>query len=181
MRAVGGRITRRCRRTGASVAVLPLAPAAERQYRWAADRRSQDWSRLDDTMPYSGPRDTIVAVLVKLGIDPRERVDDSDQDVEYTACRSEEVDSYFRLYQKTLDDNERAVLCCFLLEGLNELIQEGNPFPRQSEVLTTLVDAGEVHAAELSYWANTSDPDPENWWPITTTLLSHMRQRSRRA
>jgi hypothetical protein len=31
----GGRPTRRCRRTGASVAALPLAPAAERQYRYA--------------------------------------------------------------------------------------------------------------------------------------------------
>ena len=29
------RITRRCRRTDGSVASLPLAPAAERQYRWA--------------------------------------------------------------------------------------------------------------------------------------------------
>jgi hypothetical protein len=29
-----GWLTGRCRRTGASVAALPLAPAAERQYRW---------------------------------------------------------------------------------------------------------------------------------------------------
>src|SRR3989442_12270445 len=110
-------------------------------------------------MPYSGPHSAIVTVLIKLGIDPRERVDDSDQDPEYTACRSEELDSYFDLYQKTADLNERGVLCCFLLDGLNELIQDGHPHPRQAEILTALVDAGEVHAAELSYWANTSAPN----------------------
>jgi hypothetical protein len=32
----GRRLTRRCRRTGASVTALPLAHAAERQYRYAA-------------------------------------------------------------------------------------------------------------------------------------------------
>ena len=31
----GCRLTRRCSRTDASVAALPLPPAAERQYRWA--------------------------------------------------------------------------------------------------------------------------------------------------
>jgi hypothetical protein len=35
------RLTRRCRRTGASVAALPLAPTAERQYRWADEMVSR--------------------------------------------------------------------------------------------------------------------------------------------
>jgi len=131
-------------------------------------------------MPYSGPRGAIRAVLVKLGIDPVERVDASDQDPEYTACRSEELDSYFRLYRETADLNERAVLCCFLLDGLNELIQDGCPHPREAEILNALIGAGEVHAAELSYWADTSDPDPENWWPITNTLLRHMGRQAPR-
>ena len=130
-------------------------------------------------MPYSGSRHAIRAVLLKLGIDPLERINDGDQDPEYTACRSNELDAYFHLYQETEDLNEHAVLCCFLLEGLNELIQGGHPHPRQPEILTALVDADEIHAAELAYWTNTSDPNPENWWPIATTLLYYIRERSR--
>jgi hypothetical protein len=85
-------------------------------------------------MPYEGPRSAIVAVLVKVGVDPRERIDDSDQDPEYTACRSDEIDKYFALYKdERIDKDERAVLCCFLLDGLNDLIQAECPHPRQHD------------------------------------------------
>jgi hypothetical protein len=132
-------------------------------------------------MPYEGSYQTIQSVLSRLGIDPRERMDELDQDPEYTACRSEEIPSYFRLYTEgVLDADERAVLCCFLLEGLNERIQTGAPHPLQEDILTTLFAAGEIHAAELAYWMDSSDPDEENWWPITTALLHH-RDRSSRA
>jgi hypothetical protein len=131
-------------------------------------------------MPYEGPRDAIVAVLAKLGIDPRDRIDDSDQDPEYTACRSDEIDRYFALYQeKGIGAHERAVLCCFLLEGLNELVQIERSHPRQEDILTAIF-ASEVHSGELAYWMDTSDPDPENWWPITTTLLEHARREVHR-
>jgi hypothetical protein len=129
-------------------------------------------------MPFNGPDETIASVLRKLGIDPRERMDAFEQDAEYTACRSEEIPLYFSLYRRgTVDADERAVLCCFLLESLNERIQAGDPHPLQEEIFATLFDAGEIHAAELAYWMDTSDRDEENWWPITRPLLQHKAGR----
>jgi hypothetical protein len=131
-------------------------------------------------MPYQGPHRAITSVLNRLGIDPSTRMDERDQDPEYTACRSEEIASYFRLYtEAALDSDERAVLCCFLLEGLNERIRFGTPHPLQEEILAALFDAGEIHNAELAYWMDTSDPDEENWWPIATALLQHRDRPSR--
>ena len=130
-------------------------------------------------MPYEGPNQAIASVLCKLGIDPHERMDESDQDAEYTACRTEEISSYFELYSRDIvDPNERAVLGCFLLEGLNECIQVGNPHPLQDGILLALFGAGEIHATEFEYWMDTSDPDEENWWPITKVLLEY-RERHR--
>jgi hypothetical protein len=129
-------------------------------------------------MPYQGPFEKIASVLRKLGIDPRERVDEFDQDAEYTACRSEEIPLYFRLYGRgSLDVDERAILCCFLLEGLNERIQAGDPHPLQEEIFAELFDAGEIHAAEFAYWMDTTDRDEEDWWPITRPLLEHKARR----
>jgi hypothetical protein len=129
-------------------------------------------------MPYQGPFEKIASVLRKLGIAPRERVDVFDQDAEYTACRSEEIPLYFRLYGRgSLDVDERAILCCFLLEGLNERIQAGDPHPLQEEIFAELFDAGEIHAAELAYWMDTTDRDEEDWCPITRPLLEHNARR----
>jgi hypothetical protein len=129
-------------------------------------------------MPYQDPLEKIASVLRKLGIAPRERVDEFDQDAEYTACRSEEIPLYFRLYGRgSLDVDERAILCCFLLEGLNERIQAGDPHPLQEEIFAELFDAGEIHAAELAYWMDTTDRDEEDWWPITRPLLEHKARR----
>jgi hypothetical protein len=129
-------------------------------------------------VPYAGPRHAISSVLTRLGIDPRERIAEHDQDPEYTSCRAAEVDDYYNLFQSNdLDGNERQVLCCFLLEGLNELIQIGSSHPLRPVILRALFDTREVHASELAYWMDTSDPDEQNWWPITRPLLDAARAR----
>ena len=33
-----------------------------------------------------------------------------------------------------------------------------------------------LHAKELAYWMNTSEPDPENWFPLTQHLLDFERE-----
>jgi hypothetical protein len=126
-------------------------------------------------MPFNSPPETIAKVLQRLGIDPIERIFVGDQDPEYTACRSEELPMYFQLYSDAdLAPKERAVLCCFMLECLNEFIQNGTHHALQNEILETLM-ASEEHSKELAYWMDTSDPDQENWWPITKTLLRHRK------
>ena len=130
-------------------------------------------------MPFDGPvRVAVAKVLIKLGIDPRDRLGEHDQDPEYTSCRSDEIPSYFALYAHgELEPAERAVLCCFLLEGLNELIQAGTPHPLQAAIFNALFDAEELHRVELAYWMDTSDPERENWWPITGALLAYKAGR----
>ena len=49
--------------------------------------------------------------------------------------------------------------------------------PRRKDAHTFA--AGNEHAAELAYWMDTSDPDPENWWPITSHLIWHRDARER--
>jgi hypothetical protein len=130
-------------------------------------------------LPFDGPvRVAVAEVLNKLGIDPRYRLGEHDQDPEYTSCRSEEIPRYLDLYvHGDLEPDERAVLCCFLLQGLNELIQAGTPHPLQADIFNALFDAEDIHRAELAYWMDTSDPERENWWPITDALLLHRASR----
>lgn len=131
-------------------------------------------------MAFNQPPDAIRSVLLKLGLDPSERIFPFDQDPEYTACRAEELPAYFELYARgPTDESERAVLCCFLMAGLNDFCAEGFVHPLQAAIFDTLLGAGEVHASELAYWADTSDPDPENWWPVTAYLLEHRATRPR--
>jgi hypothetical protein len=140
--------------------------------------RGSFWDTLS-SLRFDGPNRVIASVLAKLGIDPRERLTDDCQDPEYTSCRTEELPSYFQLYARgDITSEERQVLCCFLLEGLNDSIQSGTPHPLQSSIFDALFDAGDEHRAELAYWMETSDPDQANWWPITAALLSHERLRS---
>lgn len=122
-------------------------------------------------MPFNGPSEAIASVLRRLDVDPVERFNEHDQDPEYTSCRPEEVTRYFDLYSTaSLPSSERAVLCCFMLESLNELVQDGRPHVQQDLMVDVLMASSE-HAEELAYWMNTSDPDEENWWPITKVLL----------
>lgn len=132
-------------------------------------------------MPFNGPVDPIEAVLRKLGIDPRERLSEFDQDPEYTACMATEVPAYFDLYQReTVTRSERAVLCCFILEGLNEYCAAGSPHSLQTQIFDSLFAAGDEHEAEIAYWMNTSDLAPDNWWPITSHLITHRNERRSR-
>ncbi|MEP7120424.1 MAG: VOC family protein [Byssovorax sp.] len=119
-------------------------------------------------------------VLRKLGIDPAERLwSDDDQDAEYLSCRREEVSAYFELYRRRdTEATERDVLCCFLLQGLNDHCSTGELHPEQAAILDALFDAGEAHADELAYWMDMLSADPEDWWPITEHLL---RRRAARA
>jgi len=129
-------------------------------------------------MPFNAPSDAIARVLRKIGVDPAERITEFCQDPEYTACRAEEVPAYFELYRGgEVDGAERAVLCCFLLEGLNDFCGQREPHDLQPHIFNALFAAGDVHAEELAYWMNTSDPDPDNWWPITAHLLKHHEAR----
>jgi hypothetical protein len=57
-------LTRRCSRTGASVAALPLAPAAERLYRWADLAMSKRAQRHPDVPSFSSTLLDGIAVAV---------------------------------------------------------------------------------------------------------------------
>jgi hypothetical protein len=130
-------------------------------------------------VPFSGPAWVIANVLAKLGIDPRGRVAEGDQDPEYTSSRAEELPKYFEFYARgDLAPEERHVLCCFLLQGLNDAIQAGEPHPLQTAIFDALFDAEGAHRAELAYWMDTSDPDSDNWWPITAALVAHKLLRT---
>lgn len=132
-------------------------------------------------MPFNKPADAIRRVLFKVGVDPATRIGPYDQDPEYTSCRCEELPAYFRLYQDgPTDPDERAVLCCFMLECLNEFCADGTEHPLQHAVFDALLDAGDAHAEELAYWSDSDDPDPDNWWPIATAIVKHRAARSRR-
>jgi hypothetical protein len=125
-------------------------------------------------MPFNRPSDAICSVLRKIGVDPNERLTESCQDPEYTACRSEEIAAYFDLYlHGDVDQSEREVLCCFLLQELNELCAEGASHALQVRIFDALFDAGDIHAEELIYWMKTDDPDSQNWWPVAAYLLQH--------
>ncbi len=121
-------------------------------------------------MPFNKAKAAILTVLPRLGIDPTERVWESDQDPEYTACRAEEIPQYFQLYlEGELSADERAVLCCFLFEGLNDFASNGDAHVLQDEIIDVLV-ATDEHAEEVAYWMCMSEPDPENWWPIAASV-----------
>jgi hypothetical protein len=68
-----------------------------------------------------------------------------------------------------------------MLECLNDFCADGAVHPLQSEIFDALLDAGDAHAAEIAYWSESDDPDPENWWPIAESILEHKAARSRRA
>jgi hypothetical protein len=44
------------------------------------------------------------------------------------------------------------VLCCFLLQGLNELIQGGKPHPRQGEIFTGSLARGFIRQNWRTGW-----------------------------
>lgn len=119
----------------------------------------------------------VARVLRRLGIDPPVRFSPLDQDAQYTACRAEELPLYFDHYRSAgVSDDDKRVLCSFLLEGLNEYAMSGNHILHDA-VVHALMDDEELHREELQHWMNTDDPDEECWWPATKELLRVRRQR----
>ncbi len=123
--------------------------------------------------------DAVESVLAKIGIDPETRVIDGDQDYEYTTCKIEELPQYIELYEK--DDTsiyEKRVLGCYFLECLNDYVQDEDAAHKlQDGAFRLLHRDTHIHESELEYWTETSDPDEENWWPITRQILN-WRKRS---
>ncbi|REJ89359.1 MAG: hypothetical protein DWQ29_07740 [Planctomycetota bacterium] len=116
-------------------------------------------------------------VLRRIGVDPSTRVGSGDQDAEYTSCRIAELSEYIRLYERVdTPESEKHVLCCFMLECLNEVVQSGATHPLEDRILHALFDNRRIHEEELSYWMDTSDPNSDNWWPITHVLLKYDRR-----
>jgi hypothetical protein len=106
----------------------------------------------------------VAHVLHRLGIDPHTRSGPLDQDAQYTACRAAELPLYFDLYKGTgISDDDKRVLCRFLLEGLNEYAMSGEHI-LHDVVVHALMDDEELHREELHYWMNTDDPDEDHWW-----------------
>lgn len=127
---------------------------------------------MTDELKYPSINATI-SVLKKLSITPSTRINEYDQDFEYTSCRIEEIDDYLALYQKNdTSDQEKRVLGCFLLECHNEYIGSNNSTHYAfNQVMNLLHHDIEIHETELAYWGNTEDPNKEHWWAITRFIL----------
>lgn len=118
------------------------------------------------------------SVLMKIGVDPTTRINDQDQDFEYTSCSLEELSAYIDLYTKPeTSDQEKRVLGCYFLQCLNEYFQINDvEHPMQKIALGLLHADMQIHETELSYWSDTSDPNEEAWWPIAKILLKWARR-----
>ncbi len=114
-----------------------------------------------------------INVLKKLGIDPDVRLDINDQDVEYTACRIEELTQYVALYNdpNTLQ-TEKRVLGCFMLECLNDFVaKENDKHLLQDTIFEALHNNLALHQIELDYRTDTKGLSPEECWPICQYIL----------
>ena len=113
------------------------------------------------------------SVLSKLGIDPKSRYSEQDQDYEYTTCVLDELERYIDLYaQPETTDEEKRLLGCYFLECLNEHIGSyGQKHKKQNFVFELLNNDIEIHETELEYWSSTPDSNEENWWYITKYIL----------
>lgn len=122
------------------------------------------------------------SVLGKIGIDPKTRMDGLDQDFEYTSCSLSELDKYVELYEASdTTDDEKRVLGCYIFECLNEYVSVNElEHPLQKKAFEMLVSEPEIHQSELEYWSNTSDPNQENWWPITSYFIKWKNTHSKR-
>ena len=112
-------------------------------------------------------------ILERLGVDPSTRIDEQDQDFEYTSCIVEETEQYLDLYkQESISEAEKRVLGCFLFECLNEYVHSNDKEHKLfKEIMYLLYSDEHIHKTEIEYWTNTEDPDEENWWPITSYIL----------
>jgi len=127
---------------------------------------------MDEQLRYPELRST-ESIFRKLGIDPKTRIDEIDQDFQYTSCKLDELDKYVELYlQMDTSQKEKRVLGCFFLECLNEYVSSHTESHlNHARIMELMYRDIEIHKAELEYWTNTEDPEKDNWWPITQYVL----------
>ena len=113
------------------------------------------------------------SILKKMGVDPKTRLDENDQDFEYTSCRLDELDKYLDLYLQTdTSEKEKRVLGCFFLQCLNEYVSSRTKSHlNHVKIMELMYRDIRIHKSELDYWTDTKDPDKDNWWPITQYIL----------
>ncbi len=106
------------------------------------------------------------SVLRKIGIDPSSRIDQSDQDFEYTACDLSELEAYAELYLKSdTSAQEKRVLGCFLLQTLDDhLASTKTIHPKQESIFELLFADIHIHETELEYWSKCGDSPEEEWY-----------------
>ncbi len=127
---------------------------------------------MDENLKYPSI-DAIGSVLRKIGVNPSTRHNSYDQDPEYTTCKIEELEQYLNLYENDgTSIYEKRVLGCYFFECLNEHLQSyKKAHPQQISIFNLLLNDIEIHESEFEYWTDISEPDEENWWPITKEIL----------
>ena len=117
--------------------------------------------------------DAARSILRKIGIDDSSRIDDGDQDFEYTSCLVEELESYINLYGQTeTSSEEKRVLGCYFMECLNDYISEhGEAHALQSKAFEILFNEKSIHSEEIEYRLENQDEIEEHCWPIRKELI----------
>ncbi len=117
--------------------------------------------------------DVVRSILRKLKIDGASRIDSFDQDIEYTSCRVEELESYIDLYvSQDLPNEEKRILGCYFLECLNDYVSEHNvAHPMQNKAFEVLFKDEALHSEELSYRLENRDNIEEHCWPIRKEII----------
>ena len=105
------------------------------------------------------------SVLAKIGADPSTRIDEDDQDFEYTSCDYSELEAYVALYlEGTTSGAEKRVLGCFLLQSLDDyLLSHGAIHANQEDIFSMLFSDLHIHKAELEYWSQSSESPVQEW------------------
>lgn len=114
--------------------------------------------------------EAVASVLRKIGIDPDTRIGWGDE--AYTACEMGEMERYLDLYfLPDTDKYEKRVLGCFLLQSLNDYhCSMDRPHTFQNLIFALLCMDETIHASEITYWSDLSDPDGTAWWTIAREL-----------
>ena len=87
------------------------------------------------------------------------------------------MEQYFELYHsgKLLDDEKR-VLCCFMIESLNEFAHS-QEHRLHDIIANALFDDEALHRDVLDYWIHADNPDEANCWPVRKGLLRILNSR----
>ncbi len=114
------------------------------------------------------------SVLSKLGVNSELRLNQNDQDFEYTSCLLGELSEYIKLYREPqTTDHEKKVLGCYFMQCLNDHIQEHkSEHPLQAAAFNLMFSAPEIHQHEINYWSNIENSNRENSWHIAKYLVN---------